>query len=229
VSSLTARRPAQSKTPLQLWIAWLPAEKRGLFGAVSAQLDISYNILSVAFNETIALRAQGSILQAREGLGLTADLFDRLRGQLLMVLRTVHEQTRNMSALPSVTPLNRENFRSSIGDRIARVNNILSHILFSGRSRFFHKLHSLSELAEDLALRFRQSAEEVAESVSMAPTLEWESLGTLHLDMNICLLETVIVLKSFLQLLPDDALRAFHQKLLDESKRPVGTVCIFSP
>jgi hypothetical protein len=223
VNSLTARRPAQSKTPLQLWIAWLPAEKRGLFEAVRTQLDISYNILSVALNETIALRAQGSFLQAREGIGLTADLFDRLGTQLRMVLRTVHEQTRNMSALPNVTPLNRENFQSSIGTRIARTNNILSHILLSSRTRFFHKLHSLSELAEDLAYEFRQSAEEADGGLSVAPTLDWDALGTLHLDMNICLLETVIVLKSFLQLLPDNALRAFHHKLLDESKCPVGT------
>lgn len=223
MNSATTRRPAQFKTALQLWIAWLPAERLGVFEAVKAQLNISYNMLSVALNEVIALRDKGSFLQAGEGIGLTADLFDRSTAQVLMVLRTIGDQARHMSALPEVEPLNQENFKTLVCYRKARTSNLLSHILLASRFRFSHKLNDLCELVEELALSFRVSADAIAESLWVAPPSCWESLNPIHHDMNICLLETVIILKSFLQLLPDDVLRAFHQKLLGGPKSQVGT------
>lgn len=222
MSGPTTRRSPHSKSVCEDWIAWLPAEKHVVFDAVRDQLEISYTMLSVALNEALTLRNRGALVQAGQEAGVIADLFDRLAAQLLLVIRALHEQSQNMPALPNVTPLTPENFRGSIAHRVSRTNNILSRILFSGRSKFFHKLHALSEATEELALRFRESAEEVADVASIEPLLDWETLDTLHYDLNTCLRESVVVLKSFLLVLPDDDLRVFHQKLVGESKHPAG-------
>jgi hypothetical protein len=222
VSVPTTRRPPHSKSVCEDWIAWLPAEKHRVFDTVRDQLEISYTILSVALNEALTLRTEGSLSHACEEVGVTWDLFDRLAARLLLVLRALHDQGRNMPAVPNVTPLTPENFRGALGQRLSRTSSILSHILFSSRSKFLHKLHSLSEIAEELALDFRKSAEEVAVGASVAPSLDWETLDTLHYDINTCLRESVVVLKSFLLPLPDDDLRAFQQKMMGECKHPAG-------
>lgn len=212
------RRSQHSKSVCEDWIAWLPAEKQRVFDAIQAQLEILYTMLSVALNEALALRTAGSLFHAREEAGVTPDLFDRLAAQLLTVLGAIQEQAQKLSTLPNVTPLVSENFKGVIAHRVCRSNSVVSRILFSSRSRFFHKIHALSRAAEELALGFRQCARELAEGASVAPSVDWAALDTLHYDMNTCLRESVIILKSFILVLSDDDLCGFHQKLFGDSK-----------
>jgi hypothetical protein len=218
----SSRRPPHPKSVCEDWVAWLPAEKNVVFEAVRDQLEISYTMLSVALNEALALLNKGALVQAGQEAGVTADLFDRLAAQLLIVLRALHEQGQNTTALPNITPLIPENFRGAIAHRVSRANKILNRVLFSARSKFSHKLHALSQVIEELASRFRESAEEVAEGASIAPLSGWETLDTLHYDLNTCLRESIVVLKSFLLILPSDNLLEFHQKLAGESKKTAG-------
>lgn len=223
----------QEKTPLsprsqsvrEDWVAFLPEGKSHVFESSVGDLETSYTMLSVALNEAFLLRARGSIGKAREEAGISAVLFWRSANRLLHTLRTMHEYGRHLGHLPNVTPLVPENFRGPASQRLARSSSILCRVLFSSRSRFFHKLHTLCEAAEETALQFKEIAGEVSEGISIEPRMDWASLDTLHYDFNTCLRESIVILKSFLIVLPDSELRAFEQTMRTvpkETPRPAG-------
>src|SRR5260370_2809973 len=160
--------PSRSQSVREDWVACLPQEKARLFEAVLGELETSYTMLSVALNEAFLLRSQGSISQAREEAGISADLFGRSAGRLLHMLRTMHEYGRHLGQLPNVAPLVPENFRGFTSQRLARTSGILCTVLFSSRSRFFHKLHTLSEAAEPAPVQFRAMAGVVPDGSSIA-------------------------------------------------------------
>lgn len=222
MSGVPTRRPQQPKSVCEDWIAWLPAEKQRVFDATQAQLEIPYTMLSVALNEALTLRAEGSLFHAREEAGVTPDLFDRLAAQMLIVLRAIEEQAQNLAVLPNVTPLVPENFRGAIAHRVSRKSNLLDRLLSSNRTRFSHKIRCLAQAAEELALGFRECAKEVASGNSVSSILDWDALDTFHYDMNTCLREAVIILKSFLIVLPEEDIRGFHLKLFSEPNPSVG-------
>jgi len=216
--------PSRSQSVREDWVACLPQEKDRVFEAALGELETSYTMLSVALDEAFLLRSRGSIGQAREEAGISADLFDRSAGRLLHMLRTMHEYGRHLGQLPNVAPLVPENFRGATSQRLARTSGILCRVLFSSRSRFFHKLHTLSEAAEEAAVQFREIAGEVAEGISIEPRMDWASLDTLHYDFNTCLRESIVVLKSFLLVLPDGELRSFEQTMQAAGKDPSRAV-----
>lgn len=221
-SDKASLRP-RSQSVREDWVACLPVEKDRVFAATLDDLETSYSMLSVALNEAFFLRTRGSLGQAREGAGISADLFDRSAGRLLHLLRTLHEYGRRLGHLPNVAPLDPDNFRGPTSQRLARTNTILCRVLFSSRSRFFHKLQTLSEAAEELAQQFREIAREVAEGMSIEPRMDWAYLDTLHYDFNTCLREAIVVLKSFLLVLPDGELRSFEQSMQIVGKVPYHT------
>lgn len=222
----------RAKTPLsprslsvcEDWVACLPEEKNRVFEAILGAQETSYTMLSVALNEAFLLRTHGSLGKAREEAGISADLFDRSATRLLHMLRTMHEYGRHLGHLPNVAPLDPENFRGPASQRLARSSSILCRVLFSSRSRFFHKLSTLSEAAEETTLQFREIAGEVAEGISIEPRMDWAALDALHYDYNTCLREAIIVLKSFLLVFPDGELRAFEQTVQAVPVRTVRAV-----
>lgn len=217
---LTTRRPLRCKSVGEHWIAWLPEEKRCVFDAVAGELKTSYNMLSVALDEALSLRTVGALAQARQEALMSAELFDRLDTNLLGVLRALRDQAHKMASLPAVLPLSPENFRNEIGRRAAMTNGMYSLVLFSNRSRFLYKVDALEEVSQKLAREFRMSAQKLTEGSSAAPAIDWDILDTLHYDINTCLRDSIVVLKSFLLLLPEDHLRSFNQKLTGPCTTP---------
>ncbi len=203
------------------WLAWLPADKERLFGATANQLEVLYSMLSVTLDESLALRGKGLLGQARVQAGVSADLFDRLAASLLVALRALEEHGRHFGTLPNVAALNAEFFRGETAQHAARKSNLLHKVLFSSRSRFFHKLRALAETTEDLQQEFREAAEEIADGASVRPGSNWEALDILHYDLNTCLRETIVVLKSFLCALPEEEVQPFRQKLQASSPQPL--------
>lgn len=195
------------------WFGWMPAEKDGVFDAVVAELDTSYSMLSVALNEAFAVRDRGALPFARRHVMLCPALCDRLAGRISRILRALEEHGRNFGTLPNAAPLNPVFFHGAAAQRAAVMNSLLFKVLFKSRTRFFAKLHALTEIAEDLQQEFRRVAEEIAEGASVSPTADWQALDELHFDLNTCLRETMILLKSFLRALPDEELPAFRRRL----------------
>ncbi len=195
------------------WLARLPDHKRRLFDSIVAELESAYAMLSVALNEALALRSSGALIPAREQAAVTADLFDRLAARTLAALAALENHGRHFGTLPAVSSLNPNFFRGETARRSAAWNNLLHRVLLSSRARFFHKLRSLSDMVEELAQAFREACEEIAEGTCVHPRSRWEEIDCLHYDVNTCLRETMVMLKSFLRVLPAEELEAFGRKL----------------
>jgi hypothetical protein len=199
------------------WRACLPQDHQIAFDAAVAELECSYSILSVALNDAFALRSKGSLIRAREQAAMAADLLDRLASGLQATLIALEQQGRHLGALPEVMPLDAANFRGLPAQRQSDWNHLLHRVLFSARSRFFHKVSTLDDLVAAIASEFREAAEEIADGASVRPEVRWAALDSLHYDLNTCLRETIVVLKSFLVLLPAEQVESFAERL---NRRP---------
>lgn len=211
-------RPFCPRSVRKDWQAWLPAEKDRLFYATLVELETSYTMLSIALDEAFSLRDQGTLIHARDQVGVSADLFHRLAMSLLTALRALEEHGRHFGTLPSVGSLNPDFFRGDTAQRIARKNSLMSKVLFPIRAKFFHKLRDLGEAIEELDGEFRSASDEIATGASVYPAAHWQALEILHYDLNTCLRETTVLLKSFLCALPNEEVQPFRQKLQASSQ-----------
>lgn len=215
VGPLGGKRPCQrSATVHEDWSAWLPDEMDQLFGATRSELESSNGILSVALDEAISLCEQEHFGIAQERAIVFAALFDRLAIRLRMVIRTIEDHGSHFGTLPNVTSLSSANFRGTTAQRISSKNNFLARILFGGRTRFFHKLQALKEIIEELQNETHAVVRDISRSGPFFPPKVWRELEVLGYDLNTCMGETTVVLKSFFCVLPAEELEAFRQKLI---------------
>jgi hypothetical protein len=184
-----------------------------LFGATRTELENSNDILSVALDEALAFSEQEQFTLALERAAAFQDLFDRLAIRLRLVIRTIEDHGSHFGTLPNVTALAAANFRGSTAKRISSVDNFLAKILFGGRSRFFHKLHALGEIIEELQDETRAMVQKISIGNSEFPDWVWREFEVLGYDLNTCMGETTVVLKSFFCALPAEELEAFRRRL----------------
>ncbi|MGB6431782.1 MAG: hypothetical protein WBF06_14445 [Candidatus Acidiferrales bacterium] len=196
------------------WIASLPEGSHRLYGAALDELEASYVIQSVTLNEVFDSWAAGRVMNAREYAAVFAALLDRLALSLQGVLCAMEEHGRHYGTLPNVEPLAVENFRGVGPQRIARTDHLLASCLFQGRTRFFHKLHALIEALDAIQKESGAAAEALAGRGAATIERECRVLEVLDYDLNTCLRETVIVLKSFFCVLPSEEVGPFREKLL---------------
>lgn len=215
MGDIRAKRAIQrSRTVREDWIAWLPDEMDQLFGATRNELECSNGILSVALDEALALCEREQFTIAKERVSAFAGLFDRLAIRLRLVIRTIEEHGSHFGTLPNVTALDAENFRGTTAQKISCMDSLLAKVVFRGRTRFFHKLHALKEIIEELQKETRTIVEDVCEGAPMFPERAWRELEVLGYDLNTCMSETTVVLKSFFCALPAEELETFRQKLV---------------
>jgi hypothetical protein len=212
-ASRAKRAGQRSRTVLEDWIAFLPEEMDQLFGATRNELECSNVILSVALDEALALCEQGQFTLAEERAIAFGELFDRLAIRLRRVIRTIEEHGSHFGTLPNVTALAPANFRGTTAQRISFMNSLLAKVLFGGRMRFLHKLHALKEIIEELQKETCVIVEHVSDGAPVLPDRAWRQLEVLGYDLNTCMGETTVVLKSFFCALPAEELEAFRQKL----------------
>ena len=207
-------RVRRTATVQEDWFAWLPEAKDRLFAFTRNELEVSYIILSVALDDAFTLCKQGMLLPAREQAAIFGDLFDRLAGHLRGVLRALYEHGRQFGTLPNVAPLRADFFRSARAQQIARTNNLFSFLVLRSRTRFFRKLGAVEQMVADLHKEARGLTKEIAEGTALSINKQWTQLEVLHYDLNTCLRETTIVLKSFFCVLPGSEMKEFRQRLL---------------
>jgi len=192
------------------WQAWLPEEKDQVFRAYVRQLEISYNMLSVSLDEALALRQGGQLAKATQAVCVTPDLCNRFAHPLVALLWALGEHAKHHGTVPNAAPLDPANFQGARGQRAARVGGLLCRILLSERSQFLYKISTLGEMVGDLNQDFCEAAAEIADGVPMESGAEWEAVDAAHYDLNTCLREAIVLLKSFLLALPDNELEAFQ-------------------
>jgi hypothetical protein len=209
-------RVRRTATVQEDWLAWLPEAKDTLFAFTHHELEVSYSLLSVTLDDALTSCKQGTFLPARGQAAIFADLFERLADCLRGVLRALYEHGHTFGTLPNVVPLHSVFFRSERSQHIARTNSLLSFLVLRARTRFFRKLGALEQVLADL----NQDAHHVAARMAAANSLSslsmikhWRRLEVLHYDLNTCLCETTVMLKSFFCVLPGEELKEFRARL----------------
>jgi hypothetical protein len=214
------RLPTRSTTVEEDWRAWLPPEKSQVFGAYVQQLECRYSMFSVTLNEAFELRRAGLLAKSYQALCVSQALCARLADPLSALLGAFSEHASHYGTAPNAAPLDPANFQSTRGQSCARMNNLLSRILLTQRAHFLHKIGDLQELVEDLGRDFCRSAEELATGVAGDAARLWEATNAAHFDLNTCLRESFVLLKSFLRAIPGEQLSAFECLLTTHMNTP---------
>lgn len=110
----------------------------------------------------------------------------------------------------NLAPLNPAHFQNSRNQRTARCNGLFSRVLLTSRSRFLYKILALAEMVEELAQNYASAVVTLGEGLTPRPDRSWDILETTHYDLNTCFRESVVILKCFLHVLPEDQLAEFQ-------------------
>jgi hypothetical protein len=203
----------EQRKVLDDWVAALPREKSQVYQVVVRRWECSYAMMSVALDEALSLRASGELVCARQQVSIAAGLLGRLAPSLISLCDTLSGRGQYVAKFPVVEPMNAEFFRGDTGQSAASWNGILHHVLFSARSRFFHKLRILSHTLSLLEGEFEEAASDISKGMCVQPDDSWQRLDNIHYDFNTCLRESEVVLKAFLRMLPEDQLPALAREL----------------
>ena len=209
------------------WCAWLPHDKAQVFDAYVQELETLYNMFSVALNEALELRQSGLISKSYRAVHMTPELCSRLASSLAGLLRALGEHAKHYGTIPNAAALDALNFRGSREQRSARMNDLFSRILFTQRSQFLHKVGTLGEMTWDIDKDFGFAVESLASGTAPRPEDEWRVLDAAHYDLNTCLREVIVLLKSFLVILPQDQLTGFQKTVSSQMLAPRPSA--FSP
>jgi len=204
------------------WRARLPEDKSDLFESIVQRWEAGYAMLSVALNESFMLRSRGELVRARQQAAVAGDLARLLTFPLAEALRALGSHARRHGTYSRVEPLNPVFFRGETGHRFASRNSLLHGIFPGERFRFLQKLRALSKAIEEMTAEFHLSATAIAEGTSTQPGVCWSELDTLHYDLNTCLRESVVVLKSFIYVLPAAEMKSLQSLLVVPSLPPVS-------
>ena len=209
------------------WRAWLPEAKALVFNQQVHELESSYVMLSVSLDEAIELEQMGQPDKSQQAVGITSGLCRLLTQALGGLLRALSEHAKHFGTIPNAVPLDPANFQGQRGQRSARMSNLLNHVLLSHRLQFLHKISTLEEMVEDLGKDFRHAADDIAEGTSVNAPKMWAEVDSDHYDLNTCLREAIVVLKSFLIVLPESQLGAFQNTVREQSQvQEDGAPCL---
>lgn len=168
-------------------------------------------MLSVALNDVIELRQTGKLTRSCQAVGVLPPLFDRLAHPLGALLRSLSEHAKHYGIIPNTAPLDPANFQGAREQRTAKMSDLLSRVLLTQRSQFLHKISTLEEMVVDVGRHFSKAAEDLGAGASAEPSADWQVVDAAHYDLNTCLREAIVLLKSFLLVLPQEELAAFQE------------------
>ena len=210
--------PSAGSSVHEDWRAWLPSEKEGFFSASVKQLEVNYSMFSIALNEAIELHQNGQLIKASQAIHVIPKLCLRLVTPLSALLRALNCHSRHYGTIPNTASLDPKNFRGLREQRAAKMNDLLSQILLTRRSQFLHKITTLGEIVEDAGATFCRVAADLGDGESAEPAKDWQIVEAAHYDLNTCLREAVVLLKSFLLVLPKNQLGAFEHSVREQTK-----------
>jgi hypothetical protein len=190
----------------QDWRAFLPEAKSAFFYAHANELENAYLMLSVALDGALTLWRRGQNVMAKETADVTPELCDRLIRRLSSVLHAMRQQARHFGIVPNLAPLEVANFRTERAQRAARFSSLLGHVLFSERSQFIQKISALEQIVEELGDFFVEAVGQASLADPEDRSVSWQALDAGHFDLNTSLRETLVLLKSFLVVLPEEQL-----------------------
>lgn len=221
---MSTRDPSRRYDSVQQdWRAFLPEAKAAFFYAHTGELENSYFAFSVSLNEAIGLRSRRGGLAVCDTVAISSELCSRFSLRVNSVLHGMRQRGRHFGILPNFTPLDPSNFRTERGQRAARSCNLLGKVLLSERSQFLNKIVTLENVIDGLETDYTAAVGHSGRAETASVGDLWAVLENCHYDLNTCLQETIVLLKSFLFALPEDQLDAldFTIRGLSRSRRPV--------
>lgn len=221
VKDATRLPSARGASVVSDWRAWLPAEQEVVFRNNVKALESNYIMFSISLNEALELRQDQHLGKSLEAVHISSGLCLLLTAPLCGLLRALNEHAKHYGTIPNAAPLDPANFQGQKSQKSARMSSLLNHVLLSHRLQFLSKVSTLGEMVEDLGMDYCHSAADLFDGTSTNPKRTWEAVDADHYDINTCLREAIVLLKSFLLVLPVDQLEAFQQTILDQtSTRP---------
>lgn len=199
------------------WCTRLPDDKSRVFDGIIREWEDAYAIFSVSLDDAMALHAEGKLTRARQCVEIASTFVTDLTAPLASSCQIMERWGRQLPMPPAVAPFNPSFYKSELARQNAQWNQLLHVVLFGSRSRFLHKLHVLGTSTLTLGEEFHREAEELCHGLHLRPDSSWLRLDDLHYDVNTCLRETVVVLKSFLIALPPRNLSLFHHDLSESA------------
>ena len=206
------RRP-QTTSVQEDWAAWLPSETAQLFEHLRDDLALSCAILAVIVNEALDDSSSSNCTLPQQLAPLFVGLVDRLVCHLGVVLSALEDHGRQCGTLPHAAPLRPEHFRGDPARQLARASRLRSRLRVPGRSMFWHKMCAVRNLLTGLQIQARDLAQQIELEESSGARDQWIRLELLQYDLNTCLQETIVLLKSFLCALPGNELPLFRNRL----------------
>lgn len=215
--------PYRNSSVQEDWSHWLPPAKAEAFDSCTRQLEIFYRMFSIALNEALELRRTGNSGQSCRAVFVIPPLCARLARPVEGVLHTLGDHAKHFGIIPNTAPLDAANFRGTREQRTARINDLLSHLLLTQRSQFLHKIDSLEEMVLSIRKDFCDIACDLGSGASAEPSADWRALDDAHFDLNTCLREAIVLLKSFMVVLPDDQVEEFQKSVAAHINAPCDT------
>ena len=205
---MITRAPSRRYDSVQQdWRAFLPEAKSSFFQAHTRELENAYLMLSIELNEAMELRKYRQTEKAKQALEMTPQLCSRLVLRLDSVLHSMRRQARHFGIVPNLSPLEPSNFRTEPAQRSARISSLIGRVLLSERSQFIQKVSTLEQMVDEIGDYFADAIEQF-ETFDSAEVF-WNNLDACHFDLNTCLRETLVLLKSFLIVLPEEQIDDF--------------------
>jgi hypothetical protein len=202
--------PGRGASVREDWYAWLPDEKEKAYESHTQRLEAAYTMLSVSLDEALELHRSGRWAKSFQAVCVTPALCTRLSEPLTALLRSLAEHAKHYGTIPNAAPLAPANFQSPRGQRSARMSSLLSRVLLSHRSQFLHKLAMLNEMVADISRDFSEAAGELSQGPLSDTEPLWQALDASHFDLNTCLREAFVLLKSFMVAISSQELAGFE-------------------
>src|ERR1700688_2871387 len=177
-------------------------------------------MFSVALNDAIELRQTGKLAKSYQAAWVLPSLCARLAHPLGGLLLSLSEHSRHYGVIPNTAPLDPANFQGPREQRTAKMSDLLSRVLLTQRSQFLHKIGTLEEMVGDLGKDLRLTVEKLSSRGSTNPEADWRVVDSAHYDLNTCLREAIVLLKSFLLVLPLDQLSTFQKSVQQQTHGP---------
>lgn len=195
------------------WCARLPEDKNLIFDGIVHEWEGAYAVFSIPLDDAIAFHADGKLTRARQCVDIASTFVADLTVPVSSSCRTMERWGHDLAMPPAVSALNPSFYRTDAARQNAHWNQLMHLVLFGARSRFLHKLQTLGTSTITLGAEFHREAEDLSSGLSLRPDSSWSRLDELHYDLNTCLRETVVVLKSFLLALPARSVVMFQREL----------------
>jgi hypothetical protein len=185
-----------------------------LFDATRSELESTNSILNITLDDALSLCKGGQFDPAKDRAIIFAGLFDRLAVRVRQVAQAIKGHGTHFGTLPNVTPLSPSNFRGATAQRVSLMNTVLAKVLFRERTRFFHKLDSIDEIVDQLQKEAHAIVSAMSERDSEFSDRAWQQLEVLGYDLNTCMGEATVILKSFFCALHPEELATFQKRLV---------------